>query len=198
MGLDITYNAGETPLDPGELEEIKIPTVSNRRELDEFEQKNIEDALLWLKKKKPGSDEILTEDFIKELHLRMYGTVWKWAGEFRKTNKNIGVDKFEIKIELKKLFEDVKYWIENSVFGTDEIAIRFKHKIVSIHCFPNGNGRHSRLMADTIREYIFRKPPFKWKGGNLTKDCDEKTQYLNALRKADSGDISDLIIFAKN
>jgi len=198
MGLKIIYNPGETPLDDDELDALKIPSISNRQDLDEFEQKNIEDALLWLKKKKPTIHEILTEDFVKQLHKRMYGDVWKWAGEFRKSNKNIGVDKHQIGIELKKLLDDCKYWIDNKVYNADEIAIRFKHKIVWIHCFPNGNGRHSRLMADIISEYIFAKKPFTWKGGNLSKDNDEKVAYIKALKKADANVIVDLITFARS
>jgi Fic-DOC domain mobile mystery protein B len=197
MGLGIEYKLGDTPLDEDEMAGLKIPSISTVGELDEFEQKNIEDALLWVKKKKPAKDEILTEDFIKQLHKKMYGDVWKWAGQFRKSNKNIGVDKHQIGIELKKLLDDCKYWIDNNVYTADEIAIRFKHKIVWIHCFPNGNGRHSRLMADIIAEYIFDRPPFSWKGGNLSKANDEKAIYIKALKKADGQVIDDLVAFAR-
>jgi fido (protein-threonine AMPylation protein) len=51
---------------------------------------------------------LLSEEFIRELHKKMFGEVWQWAGEFRKTNKNIGVDKYEIGAELRILIEDCK------------------------------------------------------------------------------------------
>ena len=127
----------------------------------------------------------------------MYAGVWKWAGQFRKTNKNLGVDKLQIGIELRNLLDDVKFWISNKTFEPDEIAVRFKHRIVSIHCFANGNGRHSRLMADIIIEHIFKLPVFTWGAANLVKQGDTRTAYLNAIRAADAGDIQPLINFAR-
>lgn len=114
-------------------------------ELNEFEQLNIEKALVWTLQLKLDVDQILNERFIKTFHKKMFGDVWKWAGRFRQSEKNIGVHWFEIGLELKKLRDDTKYWIENNTFSPEEIAIRFKHRIVSIHCFSYGNGRHSRL-----------------------------------------------------
>ena len=99
---------------------------------------------------------ILTEVFIRNVHKRMFNNIWIWAGKFRKTNKNIGIDQWQISTELKTLLDDANYWIENNTYSPDEIAIRFKHRLVSIHCFPNGNGRHSRLMADIIIEKIYK------------------------------------------
>jgi Fic-DOC domain mobile mystery protein B len=127
----------------------------------------------------------------------MYGTVWVWAGEFRKTNKNIGVDKWQIPTELKYLLDDVKFWYANNTYHPDELAIRFKHRLVSIHCFANGNGRHSRLMADIIIEKIFKQPVFTWGAANLVKQSDTRTAYLNAIRAADKGDFKLLIEFAR-
>jgi Fic-DOC domain mobile mystery protein B len=143
MGLDLAYQEGQTPLDDDEKEGLRIETIATREELDEFEQMNIEQAVEWTMKRSLKYNAILTEDFVQKLHKRMYGDVWAWAGEFRKTNKNIGVDKWQIGTDLHNLLDDAKYWIENGTFSPDELAIRFKHRIVSIHCFPNGNGRHS-------------------------------------------------------
>ncbi|MBP9881011.1 MAG: mobile mystery protein B, partial [Chitinophagales bacterium] len=141
MGLTPEYIDGQTPLDDDEQEGLLITTISTRGELDEFEQLNIEEAIIWSLRRSFKLEDVFTESFITTLHIKMYGNVWKWAGEFRKSNKNIGVDKFEISVELNKLLNDTIYWIENKVFEPDEIAIRFKHRLVSIHCFPNGNGR---------------------------------------------------------
>src|SRR5437762_852020 len=134
MGLDLEYVYGQTPLDDDEKEGLLIKSISTRRELDEFEQQNIEKAVLWSLKRKFKPTDILTEFFIKDLHRKMYADVWKWAGEFRNTNKNIGVDKLLIPVQLRNLLDDCLYWIENKSFSEDEIALRCKHRIVSIHC----------------------------------------------------------------
>lgn len=198
MGLILDYDDGQTPLDDDEKEGLLIETISNRGELDEFEQQNIEKAVEWTLQRKFKQENILTEAFVKEVHKRMYASVWAWAGEFRKTNKNLGVDKFQIGVELKNLLDDTQHWIEHRTFEPDEIAVRFKHRIVSIHCFANGNGRHSRLMADIIIEHIFKKPVFTWGAASLVKQGDQRTAYLNAIRKADAGDVQSLINFAKS
>ncbi|NJM80450.1 MAG: mobile mystery protein B, partial [Flavobacterium sp.] len=162
MGLDLNYQLGQTPLEEEEKEGLLIETISTMQELDEFEQLNIEKAIEWTIRNKFKLEKILTEGFIKQVHEKMYNEVWKWAGEFRKTDKNIGVNWIQIGIELRYLLDDTNYWIKNKTYSDEEIAIRFKHRIVKIHCFPNGNGRHSRLMADIIMENIFKKPAFSW------------------------------------
>jgi Fic-DOC domain mobile mystery protein B len=175
-----------------------IKTVSFRSELDEFEHHNIENAIIWTLKKKFKPEQILSREFVCELHERMYGEVWKWAGSFRKTNKNIGVDKFQIETQLKHLHDDAKYWIEKNTYENDELVIRYKHKLVSIHCFPNGNGRHSRLMADVFANHIFNKPVFTWGGNQLVQQENIRLQYLDSLRAADAGNIQPLIKFARS
>jgi Fic-DOC domain mobile mystery protein B len=178
---------------------LLIPSVTTRGELDEVEQRNIEEAIRWTmeRRKKFTADEVLTEQFIKELHQRMIGDVWKWPGTFRNSNKNIGIDKYEISTELRKLLDDCKFWIKNKTFSEDEIAIRFKHRIVSIHCFANGNGRHSRLMGDIIAEKIFGKEVFSWGGHDLAQTGEFRSTYLKALREADQGNHERLLEFAR-
>jgi Fic-DOC domain mobile mystery protein B len=198
MGLNIEYIPGQTPLDEDEREGLKIETISTVAELNEFEQKNIEQSIVWYLSRSFKTENVLTEEFICDVHIRMYGEVWKWAGEFRKTNKNIGVDKWEISMALKGLLDDTKYWINNAIFPPDEIAIRFKHRLVSIHCFPNGNGRHSRLMADLLVYKIFRQPLFNWGAGNLSAQSVTRELYLKAIRAADREDIELLMEFARS
>ena len=198
MGLELNYIDGQTPLDEDEKEGLLIASIATRGELDEFEQKNIEEAIQWTLTKRIKQESVLTEEFIKEVHKKMYGEVWAWAGEFRKTNKNIGVDKWEIGIELKKLLDDVTLWIRDKVYHPDEIVIRFKHRLVSIHCFANGNGRHSRLIADIVIEKIFKQPVFTWGAANLKKEGEARTAYLKALRAADAGDYGLLLVFARS
>jgi len=196
MGLDLEYIDGQTPIDEEEKEGLLIETISTKAELDEFEQLNIEEALQWAFGKKFKPKQVFTERFICNLHKRMYGNIWAWAGTFRKTDKNIGVDKHQIPMKLKVLCDDALYWSENSTYPPEEIAIRFKHRLVSIHCFPNGNGRHSRLMADIIIEKLFAKEPFSWGAGNLTKANEARTTYLKAVKRADLGEYQKLLAFA--
>jgi Fic-DOC domain mobile mystery protein B len=198
MGLDVDYIDGQTPLDEDEKDGLLINTIATRGELDEFEQQNIEEAVQWTLERSFKPDTIFTEDFVRMVHKRMYANVWKWAGAFRNTNKNIGTDKWQISAELRNLLDDLSYWHQNNVYPPDEIALRFKHRLVSIHCFANGNGRHSRLMADIIIEKIYRKPVFTWGTTNLYNKSNARLAYLTALRSADKGDYSLLIDFARS
>lgn len=197
MGLEIEYIEGQTPIDEDEKDGLLIKSITTRGELDEFEQLNIEKAIQWTIGKKWKPDYILSEVFVKELHKRMFNKVWNWAGNFRKTNKNIGVDKSQIGISLKQLLDDSLFWLENKTYSDEEFAIRFKHGMVQIHCFSNGNGRHSRLLADIIIDKIFEKPLFTWNNTNLNKKGEARSNYLTAIRQADSGNIDPLINFAE-
>ena len=198
MGLALAYIDGQTPIDEDEKYGLLIETIATKAELDEFEQQNIEEALLWTFGKKFSPQNVFTGKFICNLHKRMYGNVWAWAGNYRKTNKNIGIDKFQIQMELKILCDDAMFWIENQTFPPEEIAIRFKHRLVSIHCFPNGNGRHSRLLGDIIIEKLLGQKPFSWGAANLSKVGDARAAYLSALKRADQGAYQSLIDFAKS
>lgn len=198
MGLELAYIDGQTPLDEEEKEGLLIQTIATRGELDEFEQQNIEQAVLWSLGRSFKPESILTEDFVRSLHLRMYGEVWAWAGNFRKSNKNIGVDKWQIPIELKSLLDDTLYWHVHKTYGPDEMTLRFKHRLVSIHCFPNGNGRHSRLIADIMIEKIYKQPVFTWGAADLVKEGDTRGSYLKAIKAADRGDMELLISFARS
>jgi Fic-DOC domain mobile mystery protein B len=198
MGLDLNYHNGQTPLDEDEKDGLLIPTIATRQELDEFEQKNVEEAIEWTLKRKLKAEQVLTEDFIRKLHKLMYGYVWGWAGMFRKSNKNIGVDKWDIPSALKMLLDDTLYWLSNNTYPVEEIAIRFKHRLVSIHCFPNGNGRHSRLMADIILSTAAHGKVFTWAASSIVQAGTSRDEYIQALRAADEGDYEALLDFAKS
>jgi Fic-DOC domain mobile mystery protein B len=198
MGLAMTYIGGQTPLTEDEKEGLLIPTIATRVELDEFEQHNIEDAMQWLLTRPLEKETILTAEFVKMLHRKMFGKVWAWAGEFRKTNKNLGVDKHQIAANLHALLDDTLYWLECGTHKPDGIAVRFKHRIVSIHCFPNGNGRHSRLMADVIINKIFQLPVFTWGMDSFVIHADVRRKYIAALQQADSNNYEPLFSFARS
>lgn len=197
MGLDLTYDNGQTPIDEDEKQGLLIPTITTREELDEFEQLSIQEALeYYLLRRKFKAEEILTEKFVFAVHKRMLGDVWAWAGTTRKSNKNIGVDKFQITPLLHQLIENCKFWIEHKTFTEEEIAVRFKHQLVAIHIFPNGNGRHSRLMGDILMKQVFKKPIFSWGHKDLIHKNDVRDVYIKSLRKADNGDFKDLLKFS--
>lgn len=128
MGLEMEYRDGQTHLDEDEKEGLLVPFITTKKELDEIEQRNIEKAIRWTleRRKRFTAQEILTEEFVRELHRRMLGDVWSWAGSFRNSNKNIGVDKYKIGITIRMLLDDCKYWIDNNAYPSDEMAIRFK------------------------------------------------------------------------
>jgi len=197
MGIDLSAHEGQTPLDEDEKDGLRIPGLTTRGELDEFEQQNIEHAIQWTLSRSISASVLFSEHFIRQLHKRMYGDVWTWAGEFRKTNKNLGVDKWRIATELRYLLDDVRYWDQNGLYTPDELALRFKHRIVSIHCFPNGNGRHSRLLADLIVEKIYHQPIFTWGSSSLSNTNSSRNAYIQAVKAADNGVFTHLLRFAR-
>lgn len=198
MGLELIYKDGQTPLSEEEKEGLLIRTITTHGELDEFEQLNIEKAIEWTMTRKFKREYIISDDFVRQLHSKMLGDVWEWAGRFRISEKNLGIKYHLIATSLKQLNDDCLFWIDNQIYSEEEIAIRYKHKIVNIHCFANGNGRHSRLMADVILSKIFNKEVFTWSRGNLIKKGEERNKYLKALREADKENIQPLIDFSKS
>jgi Fic-DOC domain mobile mystery protein B len=197
MGLIFRYKDGQTPLNTEQINGLKIKTIVTQAQLNEFEQANINDALLGLSSKRKIKN-ILSEDFIVQLHKSMFGMVWKWAGKFRHTETNIGIKWTRIPIELRKLLDDAKFWVEHQTYGPDEIALRFKHRLVAIHCFPNGNGRHSRIMADLIVVHLLDRNKFNWGNSSLVASSEQRKNYLKALQLADHGNFSELLIFARS
>lgn len=185
---------GATPLSPEELEGIRLPHVATRGQLDALEQANVQQGLLWLRRQKKS--DLLADPFVRRLHEKLFGEVWSWAGTFRRTGKNVGVDAFMIAVELRKLLDDTRTWIECQTFPPKELAARFHHRLVAIHPFPNGNGRHARIMADGILMHILGEPGIDWTGGqDLQRPNDRRTSYIKALRDADRGDFAALLLF---
>lgn len=196
MGLDLNPQYGQTNLADEERDGLIPAYITTNAELNLFEQSNINEALLWSVRQRVDLLTILSIDFIMLLHKKMYGDTWKWAGSFRKTDKNIGVSWTSVYIELKTLLGDAHYWVGNNTFSPTEIAVRVKHRIVSIHCFPNGNGRHSRLLADIIMQKGFDLPRFTWGAKMYSDHTKLRKDYITALRAADSGEIESLVAFA--
>lgn len=139
---------------------------------------------------------MLTDTFAVTLHKRLFGDVWDWAGSFRRTGKNIGIDPTHIGVELHKLMGDARHWAKHASYPPSEAAVRFHHRLVVIHPFPNGNGRHARIMADAMLNRVYDAKPIDWAGGNdLQKMNDRRNSYIAALKAADRGDIGPLMAF---
>jgi Fic-DOC domain mobile mystery protein B len=185
---------GATPLTPDERKGL-IPThVTLRRELNELEQKNIFEADSWAFQRKRN---VLNEGFLRRLHRRMFSNVWSWAGEYRTTERNLGVASWKIQPELHQIIDDVHYWIEHQTYSPDEIVVRFHHRLVAVHPFPNGNGRWSRLAAD-ILIVALGSPRFTWGRANLQTASDVRKRYIDVLHAADNYDLGPLIAFARS
>ncbi|MCP4385597.1 MAG: mobile mystery protein B [Hyphomicrobiales bacterium] len=182
-----------TPLS-GEERDGLIPSyITLRSELNEAEQANILEAETWAFSRER---DVLNERLLNDLHKRMFGRVWKWAGSYRHTGRNIGVDASMIPQAMLQLLDDCRYWIKQGVYAPDEIAARFHHRLVAIHAYPNGNGRHGRLAADLLLTAM-GQPPFTWGSESLTDAGETRRRYIAALRAADDHDIGPLMDFVR-
>lgn len=184
---------GATPIDPSEAEGLKIKNISTRAQLDQFEAAGVSAGRLWLERRK-GVDT-LTDEFVRILHKKLFGAVWSWAGTYRNTEKNIGIDPSQVSVQVRLLMDDAKCWVENKTYDRLEFAARFHHRLVNIHPFPNGNGRHARIITNGILRNAMNEKPVVWGQGRLhvITDNEERRIYIDALRKGDEGDVRPLI-----
>lgn len=195
----VTHINAATPIDPDELKDLIPDYISTMAELNQVEQANIADAFVWADKQ--NHDDLLTATFILKLHKKMFNQVWKWAGKIRRSNKNIGVMKENIMNDLGQLLANTQFWIDKKTFNHDEIATRFHHRLVQIHIFANGNGRHSRLMADLL---LMKNGESKFTWGSsgahtaIEVEGATRTKYIQALKSADQDDFSKLIKFVRS
>ena len=184
---------GSTPLTEEELEQLIPSYITWQHELNEAEQANILEAGEWAFLRKR---DVLTERFLDNLHDRMFRRVWRWAGKHRQSNKNLGIDAYRVPTELRQLVEDCRYWVDNDTYEPDEMATRFHHRLVCIHAYANGNGRHARLATDLLLVALGRKP-FSWGRVNLVDAGETRNSYIAALRAADNHDIEPLLDFVR-
>lgn len=189
------YPPGATPIDGDELEALIPKHISLQAELNEWEQTNILEAEKWAFGQKHS--DILCSKFIQNLHREMFNETWRWAGQFRKTLKNIGVVPHEISLELFKLCADVQVQVDQRMLSIDEIAARLHHRLVWIHPFPNGNGRHARIYADIFLT-TYQQKRFTWGREDLSYPNQIRTAYIHALREADHFNFQPLLIFVRS
>ncbi len=190
----IEQDDASTPLTPDEQEGLIPSYITLRSELNEAEQANILDAEEWAFNRQR---DVLSEKFLTDLHKRMFGRVWKWAGRYRRSGKNIGVDAYRIPVDLRQLLDDARFWIDNKTYPPDEIATRFHHMLVWIHLFPNGNGRHARTATDLLLMAL-GQPRFTWGRESLVDANATRQTYVDALRSADHHDYEPLLEFVRS
>lgn len=183
-----------TPLTIEEKRELIPSHLTFRSDLNEAEQANIISAQDWALGRRR---DLLDEKFIRELHRRMLCDVWRWAGKFRTSERNIGITHTGIPVALRQLVDDTKSWIANQTYPVDEIAVRFHHRLVKIHPFPNGNGRHARLMADLLVMSLGGSR-FSWGSANLQDSGSMRRRYIDALQAADRHNIAPLLVFSRS
>jgi Fic-DOC domain mobile mystery protein B len=194
VAVKFEYAPGATPIDADEAAGLIPSHLTLQHELNEYEEANILQALDWLLGRRRGDP--LEQRFIHAVHRRMFDQTWKWAGQARRTDKNIGVRCYEIPLYLSQVLGDVRVQIECKAYSPVEIAARYHHRLVSIHVFPNGNGRHARLMADLLLTDLTGQR-FEWGRESLTTTGEVRARYIAALRAADAGDCQPLLAFQK-
>jgi Fic-DOC domain mobile mystery protein B len=198
--LNQKYSDGNTPIRPEEAEQL-LPKISTLAELNEYEAVNILRAREWaFNNRTMKSADPLEEAYVRELHRRMFDNVWKWAGTYRQTERNIGCDPKEIIQRIPQLLRNTKYWLYNKTFSVDESLLRFHHQLTKIHPFANGNGRHARMIAD-VAAVKYGQAEFTWGAGkDLVAEGDARTRYLAALRALDTdeNDLKSLLEFARS
>jgi Fic-DOC domain mobile mystery protein B len=194
--MKFKYPLGATPLDPDEIDGLIPSHISTQSQLNEWEAANILKAEIWLFPN-ANHDDFLSIHFTRLLHSKMFDDTWTWAGQFRLTERNIGVNPFTITTDLNNLLEDVRYQVIHESFPMDEIAYRFHHRLVAIHPFPNGNGRHARLMTDLLLVQA-GEPRFTWGKERLEAEGPVRKKYISALQDADKHDYAALAEFVRS
>jgi Fic-DOC domain mobile mystery protein B len=187
---------GQTPVDADDAQYLTeaYSWISTREELNDSEASNIADAVLWMSDQELTPDEVLQHSFLRELHRQMFGQVWSWAGKPRLRDTTIGIAPARIPEELHLLLGDVDFWIEQHTYVPLEICVRFHHRLVFIHPFVNGNGRHARLIAGALAESVGLGPDaLSWGARSGAPATSARRQYLDALRTADTGDYTPLL-----
>lgn len=188
---------GATPLELDELEALIPSWIATRADLNTAEHANLEAASRRVFGRRglvSHVDDLLTVSFTNRLHQMMFGEVWRWAGSFRQRMTNIGVEPHLISVELQNALDDARHWHLLGEFEPVELSVRLHHRVVSVHPYPNGNGRHSRLMADAYLHQI-GSPRLSWGAADLGQG-EVRRRYIHALQQADHGDYAALITFA--
>ncbi len=193
ISLGDGHDEGQTPLDADEVNGLLLNWVTTRGALNDVEHENIQKGITWASRS-ARRRRVLSDDFLRELHRRMFGDVWEWAGRYRLSEKNIGVAPHRIAESVRNLVDDAGIWMTHDIHRADERVARFHHRLVAVHPFPNGNGRFSRAAADLLMREIGEKP-LSWGAG--LGAVEARARYIEALRAADAGSIGLLVEFIR-
>lgn len=188
--------AGATPLSEDERDGLRLPWVATRNDLNAEEAANIAKVLTARRWSTRSTAQLLDDRTLRDLHLAMFGDVWKWAGKYRTTEKNIGCDPDQVAVRVRDLCADAAYWFRDTQ-GVDEAGARFHHRLVSIHPFANGNGRHARVATDLLLASV-GTTRFTWGRASLVQASRTRDEYIAALRSADGGDLAPLLKFVRS
>ena len=198
MALTDPHAPGATPLSQEDIEGLKH-VVTTHAELNELEAANIVRGQEWaLTARRTRFPDMLSDDYVQLLHKKMYGDVWTWAGKYRRTDTNIGATHTCIRTDLRNLFGDATYWIGHTTYPPDELAIRLHHRLVFVHPFPNGNGRHARLIADLLLLRHFGVKRLPWGGNSLGSSDPRREEYIACIRGADAHNYGPLLQFCRS
>ncbi len=193
-GLLLPLGDGHTELTEDDRVGLIPSYITTRGDLFVAEQRNIAFALL---RRPPSLATLLDDRYLRDLHRNMFGHVWEWAGRYRRRETNIGIDPRQIPASVRTLVDDAIAWVDNETYEPDELAVRFHHRLVVTHPFPNGNGRHGRIAAEYLVMALGR-PRFGWGIGLDVNTEDLRAAYRHALQRADAGQIRDLLAFARS
>lgn len=193
--MKFVYPEGATPFNQDDAHNLIPQHITTQDQLNEWEQRNILQAEKWLFSSR--KKDVLTIDFLKKLHFKMFNETWTWAGKYRDYQTNIGCLFFQIPSHLKTLCDDVRFWLDHHTFTEKEIAVRFHHRLVHIHPFPNGNGRHGRLATDALLVSL-KKERLTWGRISLIEPSQTRRHYIQALRDADQGYFENLLSFVES
>ena len=199
MPLIGAHAPGATPLTPEDVEGLRIRSITTQGELNEAEANNIIKGQQWgLRSRLVRLPQMLSDEFVQRLHREMFGEVWKWAGVYRERDTNIGVEHNLIRQELRRAYDDARGWLENDTYPPDEFVVRLHYRVVTVHPFRNGNGRHARMVADLVLIRHFNADPLPWGGGALRSMDATRQAYIEALVMADHHDFAPLLVFARS
>lgn len=196
MAVDDSQPGGATHLTEEERRQLVPVHIGTRGELNEWEQANIADAYEWTSSRGPRPP-LLSDAYLRRLHEKMFDKTWRWAGNYRTTERNIGIPPWQIAEQVRILCDNTRHQLDHAAIDPDRLAAEFHHRLVEIHPFPNGNGRHARLMTDVLLRFLGHEP-FSWGGANPESAGAVRQRYLEALRAADGGDIEPLVRFARS
>ncbi len=193
--FNFVHRDGATPLDEEQTRGLKFKHITTLSELDEVEDINIQSGLEWLNGQR--NPDYLSIEFLCKLHEKLFGDVWSWAGKFRKIEVNLSkIRSYDVGPQLINLFEDTKLWLQNDKMDWDEISAQLHHRLVSIHPFPNGNGRTTRIFTEFVQRRN-GKEITSWMESLKDNPAERRKCYINALKKADNGDMNALVDFMK-